>query len=244
MTRNQIAFWTLEETKRSNRVNEAETHRSNVARETETNRHNVVTEIEVNRHNVVTEIETERHNRATELLTQASIAETARHNQAQEGYNMLVLGEQQRSNRANEQLKSEATQASYSVGMANVGLGYAQLKETSFTHRNAERFNLLSLDETKRQNDMQNELQQQRNDEQARTNLANEILKEQQIANQQVGNIISMAGLGETKRHNLQTEAEAQLHNRTDEFIREQQTVTKMVDSVVGILGNLGGKVG
>lgn len=40
MTANQIAYWSNEETKRSNLAREFETNRSNVAREKETERHN------------------------------------------------------------------------------------------------------------------------------------------------------------------------------------------------------------
>lgn len=41
MTQNQIAYWTLQETKRSNQIREGETERSNKAKEYETNRANV-----------------------------------------------------------------------------------------------------------------------------------------------------------------------------------------------------------
>lgn len=51
MTQNQIAYWTLQETKRSNQVKEAETQRTNKANESirqqnvdETNRTNLVNE--------------------------------------------------------------------------------------------------------------------------------------------------------------------------------------------------------
>lgn len=44
MTANQIAYWNLEETKRSNLAKETETNRSNVAKETETNRSNLANE--------------------------------------------------------------------------------------------------------------------------------------------------------------------------------------------------------
>lgn len=51
MTQNQIAYWTLQETKRSNQVKEAETQRTNKANEgirqqtvDETNRSNLVNE--------------------------------------------------------------------------------------------------------------------------------------------------------------------------------------------------------
>lgn len=44
MTQNQIAYWTLEETKRSNQARETETNRSNSAREAEEHRKNVASE--------------------------------------------------------------------------------------------------------------------------------------------------------------------------------------------------------
>jgi len=62
MLATQISYWSLQETKRSNRANEKET-----------NRHNLMTEQEVNRHNVVTEKETERHNKETERLSDKQI---------------------------------------------------------------------------------------------------------------------------------------------------------------------------
>lgn len=84
MTRNQIAYHTMKENQRANRVNEIENRRHNVAGEKETARHNVATEAETNRHNVRTEdlsfdtlAETTRHNTATET-------ETSRHNKHQE----------------------------------------------------------------------------------------------------------------------------------------------------------------
>lgn len=41
MTQNQIAYWNLQETKRSNQVREGETNRHNVVTESETNRANL-----------------------------------------------------------------------------------------------------------------------------------------------------------------------------------------------------------
>lgn len=55
MTQNQIAYWSLQETKRSNLIREAETERSNKAKETETNRSNVARETETKRSNLVNE---------------------------------------------------------------------------------------------------------------------------------------------------------------------------------------------
>lgn len=69
MTSNQIAYWNLQETKRSNAARETETARSNRAREGETSRHNVVQE-GIDRSRVGVErgklAETQLHNRKTE----------------------------------------------------------------------------------------------------------------------------------------------------------------------------------
>jgi C4-dicarboxylate-specific signal transduction histidine kinase len=66
MTRNQIAYRELKETRRSNRAREEETNRANIAKETEENRSNTAQEAETNRHNVAAERETARHNRSDE----------------------------------------------------------------------------------------------------------------------------------------------------------------------------------
>lgn len=91
MTHNQIDYWNLQETKRSNLAKETETNRHNVAFENETNRHNVVSEgidmgnlIELSRHNQATEYETNRHNVASESLDASKLQETQRHNIATE----------------------------------------------------------------------------------------------------------------------------------------------------------------
>lgn len=84
MTQNQIAYWNLQETKRSNVSREFETHRHNVADETETNRHNVRTENETSRHNLVGERETNRHNLASESFNISQLQEAYRHNVATE----------------------------------------------------------------------------------------------------------------------------------------------------------------
>lgn len=84
MTHNQIEYWKLRETQRSNRVNEGETKRHNIAGEAETNRSNIAHEVisagtlaENTRHNKASENENFRHNAATEN-------ETTRSNRARE----------------------------------------------------------------------------------------------------------------------------------------------------------------
>lgn len=98
MTQNQIKYQTLQESKRSNLVNEAETERSHRAVEAETNRSNVARETETHRSNV-----------ANEQLTAARDAESKRSNLAREletnRHNVATEAETHRSNTANEALK-------------------------------------------------------------------------------------------------------------------------------------------
>lgn len=101
MTHNQIEYWKLEESKRSNLANEAENKR-----------HNVASEGETYRHNYATEGETGRHNRTTELIDMSKYYETVRSNQANEALtsdrNAIErgkLGETVRSNEANEAIR-------------------------------------------------------------------------------------------------------------------------------------------
>lgn len=118
MTHNQIEYWKLEETKRSNRTNEAENKRHNVATEGETYRHNYATETEANRHNLTTELidmnkfyEQARSNRANEALTHerntiesGKLAETIRSNKANESIKKSQLAETERHNQTTEKL--------------------------------------------------------------------------------------------------------------------------------------------
>lgn len=94
MLATQISYWSLQETKRSNRANEKET-----------NRHNLMTEKEINRHNVVTEKETERHNKETERLTDKQITTN---------YN-IALNQLANQRYANETARRQATTQAKSV---------------------------------------------------------------------------------------------------------------------------------
>lgn len=113
MTRNQIDYWKLQESKRSNLVGEQETQRHNRATESVQER----TLGESVRHNVATEGETNRHNLQTEAQSANDLLEKSRSNRAQEEIarqrNAISQGqllEQQRSNRANEAIgRSNAT---------------------------------------------------------------------------------------------------------------------------------------
>lgn len=74
MTANQIAYWTLQETKRANTVREGETHRTNV-------RHEGIEESKVT--------ESRRHNLADEQIRSGTLTESKRHNVATEGIERL-----------------------------------------------------------------------------------------------------------------------------------------------------------
>lgn len=122
MTANQIAYWNLQETKRTNRAREvlqadqqAETHRSNVSNEEIKRTSNAINQQNVDetkRANVARETETARSNRAQEYETHRSnIArelETQRSNLANEALKSQTNQETERSNRANEQIKSQS----------------------------------------------------------------------------------------------------------------------------------------
>lgn len=97
MTQNQIAYWNLQETKRSNE-----------SREKETNRHNIATETEDKRHNTVSEGETSRHNKETERFNISQLQETQRHNVATENLGSMQLNESIRHNTVTEQQNAVA----------------------------------------------------------------------------------------------------------------------------------------
>lgn len=105
MTANQIAWATLVETERSNRVREAETQRHNEAGEYETRRHNEAGEVEMYRHNAMTEQEFNRHNVAMETSALLTLGEQVRHNKASELLDSRRISESSRHNRMMENLE-------------------------------------------------------------------------------------------------------------------------------------------
>lgn len=87
MTSNQIAYWSMLETKRANL-------------ERERNNRDVTSE--TIRHNKVYEGETQRHNRSEESIGWGNLQETSRHNKVGEHQNRLALKESKRHNRVSE----------------------------------------------------------------------------------------------------------------------------------------------
>lgn len=221
MTSNQIKYWSLEETKRSNRANERETNRSNVAREVETNRHNVITEQE-----------TERHNRATELLSASQVQEAQRHNMAVELQTDRAQAETERANLERE----NNARNQVALGYANVGLGYSQLAEAARHNRESENLNLLSLAETQRNNVYKMNLEQDKLEETIRSNQARE----------DQNRLDWITSLGQAKdnareqqRHNVTTEQETQRSNKVSESWKGLDVLSRTVESGTRSAGNI-----
>lgn len=101
------------ETARSNRAREAELHRANLASEAEAFRSHFANEVETARSNLARERETGRHNVATEwIYYDPGVISTQ--------LQLMQLKEVERHNKASEM-----------YSQSSIGLGYANLSETS-----------------------------------------------------------------------------------------------------------------
>lgn len=153
MTRNQIMYQQLQETKRSNLVNESLTAKRDqntftlgMLNYSETQRHNLAYEAEVSRHNRAVEDNAARtleltaidvQTRQQQAATQRYAAETQRiqaleqqrHNKATESFSYAQLSEQSRHNKATEAV---AWSQAYEIARHNVaseGISNAQVIE-------------------------------------------------------------------------------------------------------------------
>lgn len=214
MTRNQLAYWQLEEAKRSNRANEQETNRSNIARETETNRHNVVSEQE-----------TERHNRAMETFNLKQLDEQMRANQAHE---TAVARQQTEVERANL-VRENQNQQSINLGWGQLALGYSQLSETIRNHKMNEDINLMSLQETTRNHEANEAISRANLEETARANRKSEGLRTQQQALDSIKIEQEASRNAEQARHNEAVESETHRSNVVSEVISGIRTVNDII---------------
>lgn len=155
MTRNQIEYWSLLETKRAN----AETQRSNLSREAETARHNQAAEsIDLGKL-----AESTRHNTAAEQQAGMELAETTRSHKASEKNTRIANRETQRAHEASEFLQGRT-----------IEMGTNTLRETVRSNKAKEALELSKQAETRRAN-MASEAQRLRElAEQIRTHKANE----------------------------------------------------------------------
>lgn len=206
MTRNELAYWELQETKRSNRAREIETNRANVAMETENNRSNLARERETNRSNQAREIQnridSNRNYRIQEAtldqrkyefymnnqLAQRQQREVERANKANEDIKrdqntvqILQYGEQRRTNIANENIKRDQLQVT-------IGQNRVSNVQNAFNLQ-TQRYN---AEQTAAINKEKNRLQQQSNS--------------YTLAKLQQDREVQLRNWRETNRHNLATE--------------------------------------
>lgn len=141
MTANQIAYWNLQETKRANAANEAEMNRANMVREAETERSNRAKERETARTNRANEGIRREANTINSLHLSRMDSETQRHNLASEQQSVRSLELEQRR----QDISTYGYQLQHESAMAQVGLGYSNLAES--TRANLARENQLSINE-------------------------------------------------------------------------------------------------
>lgn len=188
MTKNQIEYAKLLETRRANaRQEELTDARDRAAREArvvelgETARHNVATE----RHNEAVLGETRRSNVAREAIETAKNEESKRHNLEAERINLYSAQESARHNRQTESTESR-----------KVDLGYAQLSEQA-------RHNVAQESETQRSN-ISREVETNRSNvaRETETKRANERREAIDMANAAKDAVLREQDLLERGRHN------------------------------------------
>lgn len=180
MTNNQIAYWTLQETKQHNRESErfniqqldettrhnieteklgslqlGETSRANRVKEAETQRSNLAKELETNRSNLAKEKETYRHNVASENIDLSKLSETQRYNTGRLNIDSQQLQETQRHNSMIEYITQAANLADKLYKEAQTALksrelDYLEQKEIQRISESLRDFN-----ETVRNHDLQ-----------------------------------------------------------------------------------------
>jgi inorganic pyrophosphatase/exopolyphosphatase len=185
MTRNQLEYWNLQETKRHNAATEGETGRHNVAEEGETKRHNVMSESEM-----------QRHNMRTEMQTDTNLLETQRHNIATEGYTKQSVAETQRANRASESIRREQNR----LESQKLGLTQSQIAESIRHNIASEGISLSSLAETQRSNKARESLTAMETSEMIRHNKENELVSYLNTGISAANSVADIAmGIGKTR---------------------------------------------
>lgn len=232
MTRNQIAYWELQESKRSNRAKERETNRSNVAREIETNRSNLAQEkqnrINSNRNylmNVLNLQELHRNNVAVSDLRSAELKEQSRRNRVSEAQNQSNLSLQAYEANTRRIAQKEIQRANMSREYQNKLDYYQDVKQSDRSYLLSRR----TVDETNRSNLAREQVQFQSLAEQQRSNLANENIR-------QYSNFTQRMSVQEQVRHNQAQERETARHNITTEAFNAIQTG---VDAATKLLSTL-----
>lgn len=189
MTRNQIDYAKLLETRRANQRQEELTGR----RDAETQRHNRESEAQ----QYVMLGETERHNRAGEVHAQASLQESKRHS-------LAIEGETVRHNQASEIEARRQRETTERLRERELGIRSSELQESKRSHMAVEQLRGSELEETHRHN-VVGEVRQ------AAVDTFNQIAKQQEIAlgrdqlAQKIAHETAMDA--ETVRHNIVSES-------------------------------------
>lgn len=231
MTRNQIEYWKLQEEKRSNRAGETETRRANLARETESHRSNLANERE-----------NARSNRARENLQREGNVINSLHLERQDAEN-------ERANRASEALRADSnaiereritlgyTQAAANreVGMANAGVGYAQVAEST-------RANMANEAERSRSNKQQevvNYINAYANRQNADTRQREQSLKEYQYSDTGRDQAQSNAFLNRARAIGVGSQLKSDNYNRAQIFSNVVNNNANTYSNSVGRIGSL-----
>lgn len=256
MTKNQIEYGKLTETRRSNLVGEAQkawrdTQDIALGHATlgETRRHNLASEnlqaqtIDLGRSQLG---ETSRHNLATESIqsgqlevSQGQLRELGRHNLAQEVLQQQKQEEDKRAHMASEAIGRSQVGAQY----AQINLGYSQLAEAERTHRVNEGISEYQAETARSRTTSQNLTDiwgrgldtlstlnsMRRTSEEKRHNLA--------------GETIDRSRLEETTRHNIVNERQGWTSTGIDLWnaaSRAKDSGSRRIQSVSGAISNIG----
>lgn len=188
MTRNQIEYWANQEKERNNRAVEVETNRSNLAREIETNRHNLATESAQNRQilNDLQKISNDYYlgltgQRETERSNKAREKENTRSAQAKEKEAILsrlqdrdIRRRQQSTADYNAYTNRLTAEEQHRANVARESNNLLALVETERSNRAREEENYRSNVSNENIRRYSNTIDQQRANEQRRSNRANE----------------------------------------------------------------------
>lgn len=222
MTSNQIAYWTLEETKRANLAKEKE----------------------LNRHQVADEKIRDKTNRITENLGQLNYSESVRSHTTDES-------ERNRANLAKEALTAESNAINYGnlqsrIYEAGSGRIQAQAAASNAATRAGE------LVESNRTNLANENLKQQQIDELSRHNFREENLTQfRDIRSTSTANTNATTNRGQLEEqslHNRLTEAETKRNNLTNQYLEslrqqfniENESSKRRIEILNGSLGNAG----
>lgn len=231
MTRNQIEYWRLKETERSNRANEQ--HNRNVLN------YNYAVLEETKRSNLAREAETYRSNRERERLNdvianrnwQLSLrqqVELERANQAAEAIKREMNAETQRANRASEQIRYQQNLLTQRQQV----IEHRKASETERYNRELQALEQRRINVAAFGNVLNYASNYQRNIETTRANQASEQIRRQNI-------LLDYNRLEEQRRHSVATEQETMRSNIAQETLRGTEIGTRATTDILGTFGRV-----